>query len=540
MNFTKIFSLLSLLAFLFLNQSSAQNGNIEPLERSVGKLQIFIDPRMELLTTIQLISNYPMVDRNMSYSKDVIKYFKSFKTQKAVKMTNQLLKEHGFCYDAPVALMLYLSQLPELKLNIPYSDYLIGRSGGRNNLEQYRKNIKEFSEKSNFAAFWNSKIPFYNQILDMTIVDMGDKDLVKVLEEYFNETQGSYNIIISPAFIGGYGPKVTDNNGRENIYACLTTTSVKEGIPYLSNLGLILYVWHEFGHSFVNPLSEKYAEKVSSSEKLFEPIKSRMARQAYSSWETCVNEHVIRAVNVRLYELHLDEEKSKALLNNELSRSFIYIEPLIEKLKEFEKQRDEKQITFSDFYPEILSLLDSLQKIEYWKEVNVIFTGPINAVNNAEKIVYIYPTQDNDKKGLKIAQDYAFKMYNMFAKPKGGLWMADTTALKTDLTEYGITAYGTIESNLFLKQHAASFPFRIENQTIYADQEYTDKNTKLITCLPNPFNPEKGMNIYTALSNKSIKGINSVFHGREDYILFLNQSYIIKNGKYDKNEKWEF
>jgi hypothetical protein len=129
----------------------------------------------------------------------------------------------------------------------------------------------------------------------------------------------------------------------------------------------------------------------------------------------------------------------------------------------------------------------------------------------------------------------------MFDKSKGGLWMSDTKALQTDLSEYGIIAYGTIESNLFLKQHAESFPFRIENQTIYADKEYTEKNIKFITCLPNPLNPNKGMSIYTALSNKDIKGINSVFHGREDYILFLSKSYIIKNGKYTKeNGKWEF
>jgi hypothetical protein len=536
-------SLLSLILiiFSFQIQTFAQIEKIEPLVRSVGKLQISIDPRMELLTTVQLISNYPMIDRDMDYSKDVIKYFKPFKTQKAVKNTNQLLNKYGFCYDAPVTFMLHLSQLPDLETNIPVSDYLKGRAGSENNLEQYRKGLKEFAENSNFKIFWNSKNSFYYQILDMTIANMGEIDLVKVLEEYFNETQDSYNVIISPAFAGGYGPKITDSNGKENIYACLSTTTERDGVPYLSLFGLIYYVWHEFGHSFVNPLTYKYIERVNNSELLFEPIKNRMINNAYSSWETCVNEHIIRAINLRLIELNLDEERASKGIDNEFSRGFIYIEPLIEKLKEFEKQRDEKQITFSDFYPELLSLFDSLQKIEYWKDITRVFKGPINAVSDAEKIVYIYPTQDNDRKALKIAQDYAFEIYKMFGKSKGALWMADTKALQTDLSEYGIIAYGTIESNLFLKQYAESFPFRIENQTLYAYEEYTDKNIKFITCLPNPLNPNKGMNIYTALSNKEIQGINSVFHGGEDYILFLSKNYIIRNGKYIKeNGKWEF
>jgi len=84
------------------------------------------------------------------------------------------------------------------------------------------------------------------------------------------------------------------------------------------------------------------------------------------------------------------------------------------------------------------------------------------------------------------------------------------------------------------------FSSQIENQTIYADKEYTNKDTKFISCLPNPYNSEKGMSIYTALSNKNIQDINDVFHGGEDYIVFLNRDTILSKGFYKKNEKWVF
>ena len=48
------------------------------------------------------------------------------------------------------------------------------------------------------------------------------------------------------------------------------------------------------------------------------------------------------------------------------------------------------------------------------------------------------------------------------------------------------------------------------------------------------------MSIYTVLSNKNIQGINSVFHGGEDYILFLNRETILDKGYYKKNGKWTF
>ena len=356
---------LSLILFLCLNQYLVWGATIQPIERSVGKLKISIDPRIELLATIQLISNYPQINRNLPYSKDVLKYFENFSSQDAVKLTESLQQKYGFAYDAPVTFMLYLSQPHELEVHTELSDYLLGRSGGDDNLEQYRKSIKQFTEISNFEDFWNNKIPFYNQILDMTIANMGEIDFVKTLEGYYNETKGSYNVIISPAFIGGYASWLSRTDGKDDLYSCLSTTNIKDNIPYLEEDNLLQLVWHEFGHSFVNPITEKYAEKVKSIDKLLEPIKEEMSKQAYSQWYNCINEHIIRAVHVRLLALHVSSQQSNGLLNIELSKRFIYIEPLVEKLKDFEKRRDENNITFSEFYPELLDVLNSLLAIEY-------------------------------------------------------------------------------------------------------------------------------------------------------------------------------
>ena len=528
---------LSFVLILCLNQGLVKA--VQPVERSVGKLQISIDPRMELLATIHLLSNnQDLVDRGSPYSKEIIRYFESFSSQEAVKLTENLQQKYGFSYDAPVAFMLHLSQPVELEEKIKFSDYILKRSGEDDNLEQYRKSIKQFAEVSNFEAFWNSKIPFYNQILDMTIANMGELDLVKTMEDYFNETQENYNVIITPAFGGGKGAFVSGLNGKDIFYATIETSNMKDNIPYANGENLLSYVWHEYGHFFVNPLTDKYADRVASLNKMFEPIKTTMSQQAYGLWETCVNEHIIRAINARMVELYFGFQHSAAFLNRETGNGFIYIEPLFEKLKYFEKQRDENHITFSEFYPELLDVLDSLQKIEYWEQIDKNFRGPVNGVFTAAQFAVIYPTEDSDTEALKIAQGYALAIFDNFFK--GNLLLADTTALKTDLSDYGIVAYGTIESNLFLKQYASSFPFRIENQTIYADREYTDKDIKLISCVPNPLNPEKGMAIYTAISNRNIQDINSVFHGPEDYILFLNEETVINKGFYKKKEKWTF
>jgi hypothetical protein len=525
--------------FMFTHLISVIGQNISPIERTIGKLHISIDPRMELLSTIQILSSYQNIVRISGYSEDIRDYFGSNSSSRAVKITDELLNNQKFSYDAPVALMLHLNQVPDLKPQIPYSAYLLRRGGGKEKLDEYCSAIQQFAIESHFDEFWKNKQEFYNKILDLTVSELGNENLIKVLEDYFNETQNSYNIIISPSFRGGYGPSLPGSNGKLDIYSCISTTSIKDGIPYLSKEALIYYVWHEFGHSFVNPETEKYPERIRATEKLFNPIVQEMARMAYGDWTTCVNEHIIRAVNIRLRSLTSNQASIYNLVNQEKANRFIYIEPLERKLAVYESLKEKNRITFSDFFPAMIDVLDSLLKTDYEKLAEVKFFGPINSVMTGQNLAYIFPTNDNDSASLKVAQDYVKTIFNRFKRP-GSIMIPDTMALRTNLFNYGLMVYGTLESNLFLLKYKKLYPFRLENQILFAGKEYNNKKIKFITCLPSPLNPLKGMAIYTALSNTNIQDINRVFHGPEDYIIFLNKDTILDKGFYDKTDDWKF
>lgn len=512
----------------------------------MGKLNISIDPRFELLLTVQSLSSHTRVNRNLPYSKDALNYFESFSSHKAVELTDSLTK-HLWAED-PIDFMLRQSQPYELKQEIVYTDGLINHAG-EEVLEEYRKSFKGFAQVSNFKRFWESKKPFYNQILDLTTAEVEGIDLINVLENYFNQTNESYNVIIIPSFKGGIGSMITNANGQNELYSAVAAEDIEGGIPYMNKSNLLYLVWHEFGHSFVNPLTDKYADRVKGSvaDSLYEPTKNHMLTQGYVTWQTCVNELVIRAIGVRLFELNLGAEESKKALDQELQLGFIYIEPLVEKLKEYEVKREKDNITFADFYPELLDVFDSLQKIEYWKQFDLRFKGPIYVPIIGEKAAVIYPTNDKDNEALKIAQEQAKDLFNYVSQVrKGSILIEDTKALESHLKDYGIVAFGTINSNLFLKRYASTFPFRIENQTLYADKEYTDKNLKFITCVPNPVNPFKGMAIYTGLSNNALQDINKKFYEgdfnfiNEDYLLFTDYDNIVNKGFYNKDDKWQF
>ena len=65
------------------------------------------------------------------------------------------------------------------------------------------------------------------------------------------------------------------------------------------------------------------------------------------------------------------------MLKEEKANQFIYIEPVLNKLKEFETARSKNNITLSEFYPEFLDLFDSL-KIANQKAIDSIYLSGRN------------------------------------------------------------------------------------------------------------------------------------------------------------------
>ncbi len=525
-----------LITSLLLNSIFAFNQQLLPISKIVGKLNITVDPRMELLSAVQVVSDYSTINRETPYSRELMQFFSKDSTHQASIMTHQLENEYGFAYDAPVNLMLCLSQVPELTVVHPFTDRLIERANGKSNLEKYATALHHFATESNYTEFWNSKKSFFQKMVYFTADDLADFAPVDKLENYYNESKNSYTVTLSPAFAGGYGIRIPSKNNNLDVYACLNVWEMKDSIPYYNKLGLSYFIWHEFSHSFVNPLTEKYKTEVEASSKLYTPLEKEMKAMAYNNWGNCVNEHIIRAIYIRLLTIYRSENEASAQLDQEKLRHFVYIEPLIGKLKQFELERKTKNVTFSQYYPTLLSVFDSLKYTDNENLLHPLFSGPIRNVIGSNKIVIIYPTNDPDTLALKNVFNYTSRIHKM--KSDVSKICSDREALKMDLSDYSIMAYGTIESNLFLKKHKETFPFRIIDNAIYTDKKQEGTNLRIITCLPNPYNNKKGMLVNTSTSNKNISGVSNPF--TDDYIVFENIENIIQKGEYKKGKIWSF
>jgi hypothetical protein len=510
-------------------------------------IEVRVDPRMELLAAVQLLSGYGekykglITESDFPYKQDMAKYFAPYKNHRAVKLFAQM--SDGFCYDAPPAAMLFLTDPPELKLRLPFSDYIKGRAGGEKQLTAFVQALRDFARESKFEVFYKAHKQTYQAIDKAMGKEVKDSPKwIKALEDYYGKTQSSYTIVTSPLFgYAAYGPRVELPNGKFEIYEiCGPQEGIRDGVPVFGKAENIKYLaWHEFGHSFANPLGDKNQKELTKYSSLLDPIAQKMKEQAYGNWMTCVNEHVVRAVEIRLLVAEQGEDAEEGLMAGARSRGFAYIEPLCKKLEEYEQHRD-KYPTLESFYPEIVGVFKSLSEQKLGPEFyQVRFPGTINAVSMDRKnLVVILPTHESDSEAQRKLQDFARSMHDRFWKDAPVF--TDDEALKQDFSGKSVIAYGTMTGNSWIAGLSAELPFKIEADRIVADKEYTGGHLRFITAWPNPKNPQKGILIYTAQQAADVVGINGVFHGPTDFVVAKGNE-VLQAGDYVKHDgKWAF
>ncbi|MCD4829453.1 MAG: DUF4932 domain-containing protein [Candidatus Cloacimonetes bacterium] len=333
---------------------------------SKDKLTISVDPRIELLSIIQYFASHegfdPICAKETEYVERISAFFSGFRNHPAIKFYEKM-SASDFSYDAPPNLMMHLSITPKVELIYPLSNYIMERTGGENIVYELIDHLNDFIEETCFMAFYENNQAYYNSVVALITDDLGNNNHIAILEEYYGMEQNSYSVVIAPLFSGNYGSEVNSIDGSKNIFSFQDLSQLREskrinGTLKYQMLGIL---WHEFSHSFINPLTKKHLIEVMKYQSLFKDIEKQMKEQAYSTWETCVNELIIRAVTCRFIILEfndlLNNDTSKYqgdYFDNEERQGFIYIRALYHKLTRYESNRD-KYRTIDEFYIELLS-----------------------------------------------------------------------------------------------------------------------------------------------------------------------------------------
>nr|BAL56854.1 hypothetical conserved protein [uncultured Acetothermia bacterium] len=363
----KLFFLIAFLTALGLILSlQPSTTNVTPQHA----LSLIVDSRIELLAVIQMLSDYDkrfglISQHDMPYKHDVIEYFHPYKDHAVINWFNRM-SDAGFVFDAPPHAMLHLSAPPSLKIQVPFPDYLKARAGGEKQLKRFVEALRNFAHETQFMVFFKAHQGFFSQMVAKAYRNLTRIDIVEELERYYGMKQHSYTIILAPLFHqGGFGAKIRRADGRFDVYAILGPTGTLEGIPIFGSPSWFRsIVWHEFSHSFVNPVTERFRQEIAKYSFLYDPIAEVMKNQGYGDWESCVNEHIIRAIEIRRTYREIGKEAGDRALQREKSQGFIYIEALSDRLRDYEAQRD-RYPTFVDFYHELIKVFKELSQKDH-------------------------------------------------------------------------------------------------------------------------------------------------------------------------------
>ena len=121
------------------------------------ELKIYTDERIELLTVIQYLSDYPILNQseNLNYKKEIEIYFKPYKNHNAV-LLNKAVYRKFLGFDRAVNYILHYD-LPNFNLVSNFNkDELekLNATKSQDTLEIIRQEFKDFYKKSNFNKFY--------------------------------------------------------------------------------------------------------------------------------------------------------------------------------------------------------------------------------------------------------------------------------------------------------------------------------------------------------------------------------------------------
>jgi len=183
-----------------------------------------------------------------------------------------------------------------------------------------------------FDQFLDTYQSHYDQALEEVRTHLPRGPVTNWMESYFKKSFAGYKLVPSLTLPKGMGFGL--NNGQDtifNVFGALDeqviddTENLITGFQNRQKLRELTI--HEFGHSFVNPVVYALPDSLfRQSASLFEPIRATINEQGYNTWEACVIEHFVRAVELVLSE-HYDTPEAYQNLRKAYieDRQFIYI-----------------------------------------------------------------------------------------------------------------------------------------------------------------------------------------------------------------------
>ncbi len=321
-----------------------------------------VDENVELMSILSRLAGYPEYCMNKAgeYDTDIARYFNEYADHPAVTFMKEIRNTDGISYDAPMSMAIHLQKSDDDRFTLAETEENALTRWNHVDKTEFLSLLTQFYADTRFHRFFTTHDSIYRRSIAIY-----EENVLKNFDEnwysdfYGTAPEESYRIII--AFCNGganYGPSRHLKGQKKEVFAILGHGLTEESAPWWNESNLPTLI-HEFNHSFINhllPANDPVLEKAW--ELLYRTTEFSMQRQAYGTWETVLNESLVRAATLcYLLDKFEDESTARKELEIELQRNFHWMPELVQLFRKYQKQSS-RYGTFEKFYPEITDFFD--------------------------------------------------------------------------------------------------------------------------------------------------------------------------------------
>jgi hypothetical protein len=360
---TKAFVMSALVLVCIGVGSSAFAANNPPVvyRANVGRVTIEVDPRVELIGIVFRLAGNPEFNDGVlrPYAKAIEKHFGDFDNHPAVKMAVQLRNTRLMSCDGPMSLAVHIDRNYRLRKTVEAWPATLDGRWNPHETEEFLKKLRRFAAETKFDEFFGSQRAMYETGIRSCEGVVAPLDIGQWLGNFFGVKEyGDLKLVLG--FINGfcnYGRRFAVDRTSEK-YAIIGMRPFDPANTVIFRPMQIGTTVHEFCHSFVNPVVDKYMDQLQpAGERLFTAHGPAMRMSGYQKWESIMYETVVRACVASFVRHAFEPMYMGYYLKDEVKAGFVWTEDMSNFLKKYEDNRDQYP-TFESFFPEFVDFLN--------------------------------------------------------------------------------------------------------------------------------------------------------------------------------------
>lgn len=332
-----------------------------------------VNENVELMSILSRMAGFPEYNMDMAgrYIKDMDGYFKDNKEHPTVQYMKELRNKYGISYDAVMSMAVHLDNRNGTLSLIEEETPELDDRWTDVDKDKFLSYLNNFYNDTKFCEFFRTHNDIYEKGIKSFQKNVINSFNVNWYSDFYgNEPQENYTIIIGFCNGGGnYGAKRQLKGQKKDVYAIVGYFVDEKDTPMYSNRFLPTLI-HEFNHSFINHYLDenKYPELVKQLEAaanvLYMNSQISMSQQAYGSWQTMINESLVRAAVIcYMLDNEFKTEDIRTVLLEQVQRNFRWMPELVTLLRKYEKKQS-RYGNFENFYTKIIDFFNTYAKTE--------------------------------------------------------------------------------------------------------------------------------------------------------------------------------